>query len=49
MKILEKYPGIMLVIGILLFHEIPNILQIIGGLIILGGVIYYSRLPDVDL
>lgn len=27
-----------------LFHEIPGVLQLVGGAVILGGVIYYSRL-----
>jgi drug/metabolite transporter (DMT)-like permease len=28
----------------ILFGEIPSLLQILGGIIILAGVIYYSRL-----
>ena len=39
-------PAAAAVFAAFLFHEIPNPLQILGGLIIIAGVIYYSRLEQ---
>jgi len=37
-------PVIASIIAIFLFGEIPGALQIVGGIIIIGGVLLYSRL-----
>lgn len=37
-------PVVAALFAVFLFHEIPGVLQIAGGLIILSGVIFYSRL-----
>lgn len=34
------------VFAAILFQEIPDVLQLLGGAVILGGVIYYSRLEQ---
>ena len=39
-------PAAAAVFAAFLFHEIPKPLQILGGLIIIAGVIYYSRLEQ---
>ena len=36
-------PVVAAVLAIFLFHEIPTVMQIIGGILIIGGVLYYSR------
>ena len=42
-------PVVASLFALFLFMEIPGWLQIMGGVIILAGVIYYSKLPDADL
>lgn len=37
-------PVVAAIIAMFLFGELPTILQVVGGIIILGGVYYYSRL-----
>lgn len=39
-------PVVAALFAVFLFGEIPGILQITGGLVILGGVLYYSRLES---
>lgn len=39
-------PVVAALFAVFLFGEIPGILQIAGGLVILGGVLYYSRLES---
>ena len=39
-------PVVASLFAVFLFGEIPDILQIAGGLVILGGVLYYSRLES---
>lgn len=39
-------PVVVALFAVFLFGEIPGILQIAGGLVILGGVLYYSRLES---
>lgn len=39
-------PVVAALFAVFLFGEIPDILQIAGGLVILGGVLYYSRLES---
>lgn len=39
-------PVVAAVFAVFLFGEIPDILQITGGAVILGGVIYYSRIES---
>lgn len=39
-------PVVAAVFAVFLFHEIPGMMQIIGGAVILGGVIYYSRIEN---
>jgi drug/metabolite transporter (DMT)-like permease len=34
------------VLAAFLFSEIPSVMQITGGILILGGVLYYSRLEQ---
>ena len=41
-------PAAAAVFAAFLFHEIPKPLQILGGLIIIAGVIYYSRIEQQD-
>ena len=58
MKYIEKHPMRMIVVGMIgtslsaifavfLVLEVPTILQIMGSVLILGGVLYYSRLESV--
>ena len=39
-------PVVAAVFAAFLFHEIPRPLQVIGGAVILGGVIFYSRIES---
>lgn len=39
-------PVVAAVLAVFLFHEIPGIMQIIGGAVIIGGVIFYSRVES---
>lgn len=39
-------PVVAALFAVFLFGEIPSILQIAGGLVILGGVLYYSRVES---
>ena len=39
-------PVVAAIFAAILFQEIPGILQIIGGAVIIGGVIYYSRVEQ---
>lgn len=39
-------PVIAAIFAVFLFQEVPVLLQIIGGIIILGGVIWYSRIES---
>ncbi len=39
-------PAVAAVFAAFLFHEIPKPLQILGGLVIIVGVIYYSRIEN---
>ena len=40
-------PVVAAIFAVFLFQEIPTILQIVGSVLILGGVLYYSRLESV--
>ena len=35
-------------LALVLFGEVPKLLQILGGLLILGGVLYYSRIEKAE-
>ena len=37
-------PVVAAILAAFLFHEIPRFLQIIGGILIIGGVLYYSHI-----
>ena len=37
-------PVVAALLAVFLFREIPNLLQILGGVLIIGGVFYYSRI-----
>ena len=37
-------PVVAAVLAVFLFHEIPRLLQILGGALIIGGVLYYSKI-----
>ncbi len=37
-------PVVAAILALFLFHEIPKALQILGGIFILGGVLYYSHI-----
>ena len=39
-------PVVAAIFAVFLFQEIPGIMQIVGGAVILGGVIYYSRIES---
>lgn len=39
-------PVVAAIFAAILFQEIPGILQVIGGAVIIGGVIYYSRVEQ---
>ena len=39
-------PVVAAIFAVFLFQEIPTILQIIGSVFILGGVLFYSRLES---
>lgn len=39
-------PVVAALFAAVLFHEIPGILQLAGGAVIIGGVIYYSRIES---
>ena len=39
-------PAVAAVFAVFLFHEIPGPLQILGGAVIIGGVIFYSRVES---
>ena len=41
-------PAVAAAFAAFLFHEIPKPLQILGGLVIIAGVIYYSRIEQQD-
>ena len=41
-------PAVAAVFAAFLFHEIPKPLQILGGLVIIAGVIFYSRIEQQD-
>ena len=41
-------PVVAAVLAIFLFQEIPDILQIFGGILIIGGVLYYSHLERLE-
>ena len=36
-------PVVAAILAVFLFQEIPTVMQIIGGILIIGGVLYYSR------
>jgi len=40
-------PVVAAVLASVLFGEIPEILQLVGGVLILAGVFYYSRLERI--
>ena len=37
-------PVVAAMLAVFLFAEIPNLLQVVGGILIIGGVFYYSRI-----
>ena len=37
-------PVVAAILAVFLFHEIPRFLQILGGILIIGGVLYYSHI-----
>jgi len=37
-------PVVAAILAVFLFSEMPALVQIIGGLLIIGGVLYYSRI-----
>ncbi|MDO5407724.1 MAG: DMT family transporter [Eubacteriales bacterium] len=39
-------PVVAAILAVFLFQEIPGLMQIIGGAVILGGVIFYSRIES---
>lgn len=39
-------PVVAAVFAVFLFHEIPGIMQILGGAVIIGGVIFYSKVES---
>lgn len=41
-------PAVAAVLAAFLFGEIPTLLQIAGGLLIIGGVLYYSKIEKKD-
>ena len=41
-------PVVAAILAIFLFQEIPDILQIVGGFLIIGGVFYYSRIEKAE-
>ena len=41
-------PAVPAVFAAFLFHELPKPLQILGGLVIIAGVIFYSRIEQQD-
>ncbi len=41
-------PAAAAVFAAFLFHEIPKPLQVLGGIVIIGGVIFYSRVESGD-
>ena len=42
------WPVAAAVLALFLFGEIPVPLQILGGILILGGVLYYSRIEKAE-
>ncbi len=41
-------PVVAAILAIFIFNEMPTILQILGGILIVGGVFYYSRLEQAS-
>ena len=41
-------PVVAAIFAIFLFQEIPTVFQLIGGVLILGGVLYYSRIESEE-
>lgn len=41
-------PAVASLFAAVLFHEVPSLLQVLGGVIILGGVIFYSRAEQAE-
>ena len=41
-------PVVAAILAIFLFGEIPGIIQILGGILIIGGVFYYSRIEKSE-
>ena len=41
-------PVVAAILAVFLFHEIPKGLQILGGALIIGGVLYYSRIERTE-
>ena len=39
-------PVVAAIFAVFLFQEIPTLLQIIGSALIIGGVLYYSRIES---
>lgn len=41
-------PVVAAILAVFLFFEIPKVLQILGGMLIIGGVFYYSRIERLE-
>jgi len=41
-------PVVAAILAVFLFQEIPKVLQILGGALIIGGVLYYSRIEHKE-
>ena len=41
-------PVVAAILAVFLFHEIPRPLQILGGILIIGGVFYYSHIERLE-
>lgn len=41
-------PVVAAIFAIFLFQEIPSVWQVVGGILILGGVLYYSKIENTE-